>query len=158
MLKRLLLAGVLVIVGVADGAAQPATTQASIGGLVTTIVPAGGVFVDGARAVLRTTSVVGEAQVFGAVGPEFVAMGGMRQHLVASSQGDIYVQLLFGGAIGYPQRCDLCGPRVAEMGAGAHIVLNRQWALQIRGDIRGGGSAADLFYPTLGIGFTRRWR
>ena len=152
----------VVVVGLAIGAEQVAAqrfihTDASVGGMVTAVGPAGGLYLDGSKAVLRTTSLVGEVQLFQSNATEFVALGGARQQLFRSSRGDVYAQLLFGVATGYSRRCDLCGPRVSEFGLGANVALDDRWAVRVRGDIRVGGSAADLLFPTLGVGITRRW-
>ena len=145
-------------IGVAPTAAQRFIhTEASIGGVATALGPAAGLYLDGRRAVLRTTSLVGEIQVFQSNVTELVALGGVRQQLFRSAQGDIYAQALFGVAMGYSRRCALCSPRASEFGLGANVALNDRWAVRVRGDIRVGGSAGDLFYPTLGAGVTRRW-
>ncbi len=158
MTVRLLLAAVLVAIAAPPAFAQHyADVDGSIGGMATTIVPAGGLFLDASKALLRTTSLVGEAQVFGATRPELVAMGGVRQRLFDTRKGELYAQLLLGGATGFSRRCDLCSARTTEFGVGASVALDEQWGIRIRGDIRTGGSAADLFYPTLGVGVTRRW-
>jgi hypothetical protein len=137
-----------------------AGVDAATGVVATTIVPAGGAYLDGSKGVLRTTSVVAEAQLFGARGAdgvEIVALGGVRQRLFATPKGELYAQLLFGAATGYPRRCDLCTTDVTQVGLGTSVALSERWGIRIRGDIRTGGSAADLFYPTLGVGVTRRW-
>jgi hypothetical protein len=140
-------------------AAQIAHAEASFGGIGTAIGPAGGLYLDwaGAGTVLPTTFVVLESQVFQSNATEFVAMGGVRQQLFRSSRGSLYGHVLFGLALGYPGYCDLCNPRVTELGLGANVALNEHWAVRVRADMRVGGSAADLFYPTLGAGITRTW-
>ena len=158
MIVRLLLAVAFVGFAAPSAFAQRfADTTLSSGGIGTAVGPSGGWFVDGSKAVLRTTSLVGEGQLFVANATEFVALGGVRQRLFDTNRGEIYAQLLFGGATGYSRRCELCNPRVTEVGVGASVALNERWGIRIRGDIRTGGSAADLFYPTLGVGITRRW-
>lgn len=144
-------------------AASPAAAQgllhaeSSLGGVATAVGPAGGLYLDGAWALLPTTSAVGEFQMFGSNSFELVGLGGVRQQLFRSEKGDLYAQLLLGAAGGYSGECDLCHPRVTEFGLGAHVQLNDRWAVRVRGDMRLGGSAADLFYPTLGAGITRTW-
>ena len=140
-------------------AAQIAHAEASLGGLATAVGPSGGLYLDwaGAGALLPTTFVVLESQVFQSKATEFVAMGGVRQQLFRSSKGSLSGQVLFGLALGYPGYCDLCNPRVTELGLAANIALDEHWAVRARADMRLGGSAADLFYPTLGAGITRTW-
>jgi hypothetical protein len=153
----------LAVLAVLGMGASPASAQrfivadASVGGAFTAVGPAGGLYLDGSKAVLRSTSVVGELQLFQSTTTEVAVFGGVRQQLFHSLRGDIYAQLLFGVAAGYSQRCDLCHPRTTEFGLGANIALDDRWAVRVRGDVRVGGSAADLFYPTLGVGITRRW-
>jgi len=156
---RVLTALTLLAFAASPAAAQIAHAEASLGGIGTAIGPAGGLYLDwaGAGAVLPTTFVVLESQVFQSNATEFVAMGGVRQQLFRSSKGNLYGQVLFGLALGYPGYCDLCHPRVTELGLGANVALNEHWAVRARADMRVGGSAADLFYPTLGVGITRAW-
>jgi hypothetical protein len=155
VLRALIVVGALLIGG------RPATAQgfaqASLGSVMTAVGPSAGLYLDASRAVLRGTSVVGEIQLFQSNATELVALGGLRQQLFRSSHGDIYAQALFGVATGYSRQCDLCRPRTSEFGLGANVVLNDTWAVRVRGDIRVGGSAADLLYPTLGAGITRTW-
>ncbi|HEY7185639.1 MAG TPA: hypothetical protein VH436_03775 [Vicinamibacterales bacterium] len=143
----------------APAAAQRLHGEASLGGMATAVGPAGGLYFDwaGAGSVLPTTFFVLESQVFQSNAAELVAMGGVRQQLFRSSKGNLYGQLLLGYARGYPHYCDLCNARVTQLGLGANVALNEHWAVRVRGDIRVGGSAADLFYPTLGAGVTRTW-
>jgi hypothetical protein len=156
-----ILSGLIVIASL--GLPSPSFAQAvravSAGGLfaVDTTTPAGGLFVDGMTAVLPHTAIVGEAQLFGALSTEFLALGGVRQRVPTGRLTDIYGQLLLGIAGGYSRRCDLCGSRVVELGAGADVGLNERWAIRIRADLRTGGSASDLFYLTIGGGVTRQW-
>ena len=84
-------------------------------------------------------------------------LAGVRQQLFCGSKGDLYAQWLVGAARGYSRRCDLCSARATQFGLGANVVLSDSWAVRVRGDIRVGGSAADLFYPMLGVGITRAW-
>jgi hypothetical protein len=133
-LNQMLGCALVVVVGLAIGAEQVA-----------------------AQRFIHTDASVGEVQLFQSNATEFVALGGARQQLFRSSRGDVYAQLLFGVATGYSRRCDLCGPRVSEFGLGANVALDDRWAVRVRGDIRVGGSAADLLFPTLGVGITRRW-
>jgi hypothetical protein len=155
VLRALIVVGALFI-GVRAATSQ-GFTQASLGSVMTAVGPSAGLYLDASRAVLRWTSVVGEIQLFQSNATELVALGGLRQQLFRSSRGDIYAQALFGVATGYSRQCDLCRPRTSEFGLGANVVLNEKWAVRVRGDIRVGGSAADLLYPTLGAGITRTW-
>jgi hypothetical protein len=107
--------------------------------------------------VLRTTSLLGEVQVIQSNATELAALGGVRQLLFNSQQGQVYVQLLFGAATGYSSRCDLCSTRATDVGVGANVRLNDRWAVNVRGDIRVGGAAADLPLPLFGAGITRTW-
>src|SRR5688572_7111794 len=145
------------VIGAQPAAAQRfIDTEASVGGVATAVGPAAGLYLDASRAVLRTTSMVGELQVFQPNATEFVALGGVRQQLFRTSKGDLYAQLLFGVATGYSRRCDLCDARATEFGLGANVVMNERWAVRVRTDVRLGGSAADPLYPMLGAGVTRR--
>ena len=155
--RALTLVAALVIGAQPAAAQQFIDTEASVGGVATAVGPAAGLYLEASRAVLRTTSVVGELQVFQSSATEFVALGGVRQQLFRSSKGDLYAQLLFGVATGYSRRCDLCHARATEFGLGANVVMNERWAVRVRADVRLGGSAADLLYPMLGAGITRRW-
>jgi len=144
-------------IGASPAAAQQVThAEVSSGGMFTSIAPAAGVYVDGAWAVLPMTSAVGEVQ-YGWNSAEVVGLGGVRQQFFRSSKGDIYGQLMLGLATGYSPRCDLCHPRVTEFGVGANVALNDRWAVRVRADMRVGGGAADLPFPTLGAGITRTW-
>jgi len=156
---RVLTVLALLAFAVSPAAAQIARAEASFGGIATAVGPAGGLYFDwaGAGTLLPTTFVVFESQVFQSNATELVAMGGVRQQLFRGSKGNLYGQVLFGVALGYPGYCDLCNPRVTELGLGANIALNEHWAVRARADMRVGGSAADLFYPTLGAGITRSW-
>jgi hypothetical protein len=147
---------VLVVSASPAMAQQLIRAQTSAGGMFTTIAPAGGLYADGAWALLPTTSAVGEVQ-FGWNAAEVVGLGGVRQQFFRSSKGDIYGQLLAGFATGYSARCDLCQARVTEFGVGANVVFNDHWAVRVRADMRVGGGAADLPFPTLGAGITRTW-
>ena len=158
MLGRASIVAVILAITASPAAAQRLVhAQASGGGMFTTIVPAGGLYLDGAWAVLPTTSAVGEVQ-FGWMGGEVVGLGGVRQQFFRTSKSDVYGQLLLGFAGGYPRRCDLCSTRVTELGLGANVAINDQWAVRVRADMRVGGGAADLPFPTLGGGITRTWR
>src|SRR5262245_35032972 len=117
---RALTAAAILALVTSSAAAQGLTrTEASAGGVVTTITQAGGLYLDAGALVLPTTSVVGEVQAFGARPTEFVALGGVRQRLLFTSRGDLYAQLLLGRATGYSRHCDLCAPKVYELGLGA---------------------------------------
>lgn len=157
MIGRLLTAAAVLAIGSSPVAAQRLHADTSLGGVITGITRAGGLYLDVAQAVLPTTSAVGEMQVFQSNATEFVALGGVRQLLARNPRGELYAQFLLGVATGYSRRCDLCHPRTTEFGLGANVRLNDRWAVRVRGDIRVGGSAADLFYPTVGGGITRRW-
>jgi hypothetical protein len=158
MAKGVLMVVVLLIAGAAPAAAQQySPVTLSSGGVATTIGPAAGLYLDAGVDVLRMTTLVGEAQVFRSNATELVALGGVRQFLFRSARGGLYAQALFGAAAGYSQRCDLCSTRTTELGLGANVALDEQWGIRVRGDIRVGGSAGDLFYPTLGAGITRSW-
>ena len=124
--------------------------------MATSTTPAG-LYLDGGKAILPGTSLVGELQVFQSNVTELVALGGIRQRLFGSSQGDVYAQLLLGGVTGYSGLCGVCSARATELGLGANVTLNDRWAVRVRGDIRAGGSAGEYFYPMLGGGITRRW-
>ena len=67
------------------------------------------------------------------------------------------VPLLIGAATGYSSRCDLCNTRATDVGVGANVRLNDRWAVNVRGDMRVGGAAADLPLPMFGAGITRTW-
>src|SRR5688572_4948426 len=99
--------------------------EASVGGVATAVGPSGGLYVDGAWAVLPMTSAVGEFQIFRANASELMALGGIRQQLFRSPKGHLYAQALIGVAGGYSRRCDLCAPRVIEFGLGADIGLSK---------------------------------
>ena len=158
IIGRALIAIAVLAISASPAAAQRFNhTDVSLGGVFTGIGPAAGLYFDGRRAVLRTTSLVGEIQLFQSNATEFVALGGVRQQLFRGSKGDLYAQWLLGAATGYSRRCDLCSARVTEFGLGANVAWSDSWAVRVRGDIRVGGSAADLFYPTLGVGITRTW-
>jgi hypothetical protein len=157
MIQRALTLFAALAIGASPAAAQQLIhAEASSGGMFTTIAPAAGVYADGAWALLPTTSAVGEVQ-FGWNSAEVVGLGGVRQQFFRSSKGDIYGQLLLGFATGHSPRCDLCQARVTEFGVGANVALNDRWAVRVRADMRVGGGAADLPFPTLGAGITRTW-
>jgi len=155
--RALTVAAIFAITASPAAAQRLLHAEASGGGMFTTIAPAGGLYLDGAWALLPTTSAVGEVQ-FGWMGGEVVGLGGVRQQFFRSAKGDVYGQLLLGLAGGYPSRCDLCDPRVMTFGLGGNVALNDRWALRVRADLRVGGGAADLPFPTLGAGITRTWR
>ncbi len=147
-------------IGTSPAAAQRLMrTEASVGGVMVPNVAVGGLYLDAGTLLLPATSVVGEVQVFPSVvsAAEFAALGGVRQRLFRSSQGYLYAQALLGGATGYSRRCGVCIARVTELGLGASVRVDPHWAVRVRGDLRIGGSAGDLFYPMLGAGITRVW-
>jgi hypothetical protein len=157
---RVLTAAAVIAMSASPAAAQRLIhTEASLGGMATALGPAGGLYLGWAAAgvVLPTTFVVLESQVFQSNATELVAMGGVRQQLFRSSKGNLYGQAMFGLAVGYPHSCGLCNPRVTELGLGANVALDENWAVRVRADMRVGGAAADLFFPTLGAGITRTW-
>lgn len=131
--------------------------EISLGTVLPSFAPSTGLYVDGSRAVLPMTSVVGEIEVSPSNHGELRALGGVRQALFRSSPGELYAQLLFGIATGYSSGCDLCSARASEFGLGANVMLNDRWAVHVRGDIQNGGGAGDLPIPTLGGGITRLW-
>jgi hypothetical protein len=157
LIGRVLTILAMVAVSASPAAAQRFHGETSLGGIATAIGPSGGLYLDWAGTPLPTTFAVVEAQVFQSNATELVAMGGVRQQLFRSSKGNLYGQVLLGFALGYPGYCGLCNPRVTEFGLGANVTLNENWAVRVRADMRVGGSAADLFYPTLGAGITRTW-
>ena len=153
-----LTAAAVVVIGASPAAAQRFNhAEASLGGMIPTSMSPAALYLSGGVAMLPTTSLIGEVQVVSVNATEFVALGGVRQRLSRSSQAETFAQLLFGAATGFSRRCGLCRARVAELGLGANVTLNDRWAVNVRGDMRLGGSAGDLFYLTLGGGITRRW-
>ena len=160
IMGRVLTVAAFLVVGTSAAEAEAqrvVQTQASFGVVLATVGTAAGLYVDGSRAVLPMTRLIGEIQVLPSNHTELLALGGVRQTFFRSSQGELYAQLLFGIATGYSRRCDLCGARASEFGLGANVMLNDRWALRVRGDIRTGGAAGDLPIPMLGGGITRSW-
>lgn len=147
----------LVLVTSPAAAQQLPRFETAVGGVVAGYGPAGGVYLDAGVRVLPTTSLLGEIQVVQSNSTELAALGGVRQLLFNSRQGQIYVQFLVGAATGYSSRCDLCHTRAADFGVGGNVKINDRWAVNVRGDIRVGGAAADLPLPMFGAGITRTW-
>jgi hypothetical protein len=104
LIGRVLTALVVLAIGTSPATAQRVVrSEASLGGVVVSNAAVGGLYLDAGKLVLPTTSVVAEIQLFPSVvnALEFVALGGVRQRLFQSAQGDLYAQVLLGGATGY---------------------------------------------------------
>lgn len=135
------------------------TTSSSVGAFTGASAGGGALFADVTTSFLPAlplTSVVGEIQAFPVQNGGVNLLGGIRQRFLARPQGDVYGQVVFGLGT-HSERCDVCSAGVVQVGLGLNVPVNDGWAVRVRGDMGGGGSAGDMPLLVFGVGIERYW-